>query len=113
MANRLFVGNLPWSATEKDIREFFGDGNECKVIQVKIITDRETGRSRGFAFVDVSSPAEVEAAIRDLDRCELGGRTVNVKQAEERPRGERSEPRRDDRGSNRKRDRDDDRYDRD
>lgn len=82
---RLFVGNIPFSATEQRIREWFGDGQDCKVEKVNIVLG-EDGRSRGFAFVDLSSEEEARLAIKDLDGADMDGRYVNVNEAKEKPR---------------------------
>lgn len=79
---RLYVGNLPWSATEDELRELFGAHGE--VGSVAIITDRETGRSRGFGFVEVD--ADVEQVIAALDGRDLGGRPLRVSEAHARER---------------------------
>src|SRR5262249_53851182 len=80
---RLYVGNLSFNTTEATLRATFEqDGRH--VTEVKLVTDRETGRSRGFAFVEMSSPAEAEAAIAALDGRDLDGRTLRVNIAEER-----------------------------
>lgn len=81
---RLYCGNIPFDATEDDLRAHFKD---YKVVEVKIITDRETGRPRGFAFVELSSDAEVEQAVKTLDGSDMGGRTMVVNQAREREKG--------------------------
>mgnify|MGYP001609407001 CR=1 FL=1 len=82
MGNRLFVGNLPWTTTEDDLIAFFGAG----VKNVRIITDRETGRSKGFAFVDMDSDQLAEEAIRKFDGQSFGGRDLRVNEATERER---------------------------
>jgi RNA recognition motif-containing protein len=84
---RLYVGNLNYSTTEEGLREAFGgDGRVVK--DVYIVTDRETGRPRGFAFVEMGSPAETEAAIEAMDGFELDGRVLKVNEARARtPRG--------------------------
>ncbi len=78
----IYAGNLPIEATEDDLREAFeGFG---QVESVKIITDRFTGESRGFGFVEMPSKKEAESAIGELNGKELKGRTLNVNEA--RPR---------------------------
>jgi RNA recognition motif-containing protein len=85
MNNRLYVGNLSFSATEDELRDIFGaHGN---VQRATIVTDRETGRSRGFAFVEMGSDTEARAAIQALDGQSVGGRTIQVNVA--RPREDR------------------------
>jgi len=82
MSTRLFVGNLPFDTNELQLRDLFGQSG--KVTEVKVVADRETGRPRGFAFVEMSSPAEASAAIEQLNGRELGGRTLKVNEAEAR-----------------------------
>ena len=80
---RLFVGNLPFDTTESQIRQLIA-GENRSVRAVKIITDKETGRSRGFAFVDLDSDEEAKAAIAELNGRDFGGRPLKVNEAEER-----------------------------
>ena len=88
MGNRLYVGNLPFSADENQIRELFGQ-NDRTVTEVKLITDRDTGRPRGFGFVEMGSQQDTEGAIRDLNGYSLDGRDLTVNEAKERTqRGE-------------------------
>ncbi|HVS14815.1 MAG TPA: RNA-binding protein [Thermoanaerobaculia bacterium] len=84
MSKRIYVGNLPFSSTEDGLRELFG--NHGEVEGVSIITDRETGRSRGFGFVEMSSGAT--QAISALNGHALDGRSLTVNEA--RPRTERA-----------------------
>ena len=86
MGTKLYVGNLNYSTTEDDLRSAFGaDGRT--VTEVAIITDRETGRPRGFAFVRMGSEAEAESAIGALDGADLDGRNLRVNEAQERGDG--------------------------
>lgn len=82
----IYVGNLSYRATEDQLREAFGQYGE--VSQVSIIMDRETGRSRGFAFVEMPNNEEAQSAIENLHQQEVAGRRVTVNEA--RPREERS-----------------------
>lgn len=85
---KLFVGNLPFSATEQDIRDAFAAHGD--VSDVAVITDRETGRPRGFAFVEMPDAGQANAAIEALNNTDFGGRSLNVNEArprEDRPRG--------------------------
>ncbi|HET8938089.1 MAG TPA: RNA-binding protein [Polyangiales bacterium] len=82
MGNRLYVGNLSFQATEDTLREAFASCGE--VTDVHIVQDRDTGRSRGFAFVTMSTDAEARAAIEKLDGTSLDGRALRVNEAEER-----------------------------
>ena len=85
MSKRIYVGNLPFSATEDEVRTLFAEhGN---VISVALPTDRETGRPRGFGFVTMSDPEAAQAAIKQLDGQDFGGRPLRVNEA--RGRGER------------------------
>ena len=87
MSKRLYVGNLPFSASDEELRILFGEHGTVE--SVNVITDRDTGRPRGFAFVEMSSGAN--EAIRALHQTEMGGRSLNVNEA--RPRTDR-QPRR-------------------
>jgi cold-inducible RNA-binding protein len=86
--SRLYVGNLAHSTTEAALRAAFEQDGR-KVVEVKIITDRDTGQPRGFGFVEMSSPADAEAAIGALDGKPLDGRTIKVNVAQERAGGGR------------------------
>ena len=83
MGMRLFVGNLPFSADEQQIRELFEQDGRT-VTDVKLITDRDTGRPRGFGFVEMGSPEDVDGAVRDLNGQDFGGRRLTVNEARER-----------------------------
>ncbi len=83
MARRLYVGNLPFSADEDQVRELFGQ-NERSVTEVKLITDRDTGRPRGFGFVEMGSQEDADGAIRDLNGHSVDGRDLTVNVAKER-----------------------------
>jgi len=82
MGARLFVGNLTFTATEDDLRNLFGATGT--IVDIKVVTDRETGRSRGFGFVEMSSAAEANEAISQLNGRDFEGRTLKVNEAEER-----------------------------
>ena len=82
----IYVGNLPFSATEDEVRSLFE--SHGKVESVKIIMDRETGRPRGFAFVEMSS-SDAQTAIAQTNGFNMGGRPLRVNEAQERPRGPR------------------------
>lgn len=98
MSARIYVGNIPYTSTEQDLRTAFGLHGDVK--QVQIVTDRETGRPRGFAFVEMSDTAGAQQAIKELDGTEFGGRRLTVNEARERPRRPREDGRVD-RGSKR------------
>jgi RNA recognition motif-containing protein len=82
MGTRLFVGNLTFTTTEDDLKNLFGPAGT--IVDIKLVTDRETGRSRGFAFVEMSSAAEANQAISQLNGRDVEGRTIKVNEAEER-----------------------------
>lgn len=84
MGSRVYVGNLPFSVDEQQLRTLFEEGGR-EVTDVKIVTDRDTGRPRGFAFVDMATEQDAQAAINALNGRELGGRTLTVSKAHDRP----------------------------
>jgi RNA recognition motif-containing protein len=86
MNKRIYVGNLPYTANEDELRELFSQYGE--VVSVSLVTDRETGRPRGFGFVEMPADA-ADDAISALDGKDMGGRALRINEA--RPR----EPRRD------------------
>ena len=87
MGSRLYIGNLSWDTDEQTLTAALSEGGRS-VKEVSIITDRETGRPRGFAFAEMSNDADAQAAIAALDGTELDGRNLNVNEARERqPRG--------------------------
>ena len=86
MGTRLYVGNLPFSADESAVRSLF-EQNERKVQEVKLITDRDTGRPRGFGFVEMDNSEDADKAIRELNGHELDGRQLTVNEARERTGG--------------------------
>lgn len=83
MGKRLFVGNLSWDSTEESIRAAFEQGGGT-VSDVHIMTDRESGRSRGFGFVEMSTDEEAQAAIQEMDGADLDGRSLRVNEAQPR-----------------------------
>ncbi len=85
MSKKLYVGNLPFSSTEEDLRSVFE--RHGSVDSVNVITDRETGRPRGFAFVEMSEESAARDAISALDGSDLGGRNIKVNEAQDRQRG--------------------------
>jgi RNA recognition motif-containing protein len=84
LGKKLYVGNLPFSATEDEIRDLFG--RHGRVESVNLIMDRETGRPRGFAFVEMEA-AGADAAIQALNGSQIGGRAIRVNEAHERGAG--------------------------
>ena len=85
MSNRLYVGNMSFATTEMDLRDLFGQAGT--VADVKVMLDRETGRPRGFAFVEMSSNTEAQAAIAQFNGRDFAGRTLKVDTAGERGAG--------------------------
>lgn len=84
----LYVGNLPHSTTETELRTLFQSHGEVE--KVSMVTDRDTGRFRGFAFVEMADAGEAEKAIAALNGTEMGGRTLTINEAKpktDRPRG--------------------------
>jgi RNA recognition motif-containing protein len=88
VGKKLYVGNLPYSATEEELTEKF---SACGTVEsAKLITDRDTGRSKGFGFVEMGTNAEAQAAIDALNGADYGGRPMKVNEAkpqEKRPGG--------------------------
>ena len=85
-AVNIYVGNLPFDATEADLRSLFSEYGD--VTSAAVITDRDTGRSRGFGFVELADDAMGRKAVEELDGADMGGRRLNVNEA--RPRRPRS-----------------------
>jgi RNA recognition motif-containing protein len=85
MNNKLFVGNLSFNQTENDLQEMFGAHGAVQ--EAKVVTDRDTGRPRGFAFVTMSTPEEAQAALNALNGKTVDGRALTVTVA--KPREER------------------------
>lgn len=87
MNNKLYVGGLPYSVTEAQLEEVFAAHGTVE--SARVITDRMSGRSRGFGFVEMSSPEEAEEAMQKLNGTELEGRTLTVNEAKpQQPRSE-------------------------
>ena len=86
MATRLFVGNLTYNSTDNDLQDYFSQAGT--VVSVDIMQDRATGRSRGFAFVEMSSQAEADKAVEMFHQKDFQGRALTVNEA--RPREERA-----------------------
>ncbi|HEX5052017.1 MAG TPA: RNA-binding protein [Planctomycetota bacterium] len=83
MGKRLYVGNLSFQTTDSSLQDAFAaDGR--KVASVSLVLDRDTGRSRGFAFVEMETDADAQAAIKAMDGVQLDGRALRVNEAEER-----------------------------
>jgi RNA recognition motif-containing protein len=86
MGRKLYVGNLPYSATEETLTEKFAEFGSVE--SAKLITDRDTGRSKGFGFVEMGNAAEAQAAIKGLNGVDYGGRPMKVNEA--KPQEKRS-----------------------
>lgn len=88
MGNKIYVGNLPFSATSESLNDMFSAFG--KVDSAKIVMDRDTGRSKGFGFVEMSTNDEAQAAIEKLNGSDMGGRNLVVNEARPmEPRGDR------------------------
>ncbi|HHO52918.1 MAG TPA: RNA-binding protein [Deltaproteobacteria bacterium] len=83
MNNKLFVGGLSWDTNDQSLAQAFNTFGE--VTDAKVITDRDTGRSRGFGFVTFSNASDAQEAQRSMDGSDLDGRTIRVNEANERP----------------------------
>jgi RNA recognition motif-containing protein len=87
MASKLFIGSLAWATNDDSLRDFFASAGN--VVSANVIVDRETGRSKGFGFVEMGSDEEAKKAIDELNGKDLDGRAIVVSEArprEERPR---------------------------
>ncbi|MBI4518236.1 MAG: RNA-binding protein [Deltaproteobacteria bacterium] len=85
MGRKLYVGNLAFDVTDRELEELFAQAGTCE--SVSVITDRTTGQSRGFGFVEMGSNAEAQRAIQQFDGQEFKGRTLRVNEAREREGG--------------------------
>ena len=83
MGKRLYVGNLSYNVTEVELREAFAEGGR-NVTEVKVVMDRDTGRPRGFAFVEMGSDAEASQVIESMNGRDIQGRAISVSEARER-----------------------------
>jgi cold-inducible RNA-binding protein len=92
MSNKLFVGGLSWNTTSDELRRAFEAF--CTVTDAKVISDRDTGRSRGFGFVTLADASELRATIEQMDGFMLDGRSLRVNEANDRPQVSSSAPRR-------------------
>jgi len=84
--NKLFVGNLSWNLKWQDLKDIFKEFGE--VVFVRVVTDRETGRSKGFGFIEFSSADDAEAAKNAMDGKEIDGREIRIDFAQEREKQE-------------------------
>lgn len=87
MSNKLYVGNISWGMNEESLNEAFSSFGEVK--SVKIITDRDTGRSKGFGFVEMANADEAQTVINNLDGKDMDGRPLKVNVAQDKPRESR------------------------
>ncbi len=85
MSKKLFVGGLSWDTNDDGLMRAFSEFGE--VTEAKVITDRETGRSRGFGFVTFTDGAAADKAIKEMDSSSLDGRSIRVNEAEDKQRG--------------------------
>ena len=85
MSSRLYVGNLSYDTDTETLRQAFASSGE--VTDAHVVTDRESGRSRGFGFVTMASPEMAQKAIAEMNGAMIDGRAIRVNEAEERPRG--------------------------
>lgn len=85
MGKKLYVGNLAFSTTSRDLEELFAQAGACE--SATVVTDRSTGRSRGFGFVEMGNNADAERAIREFDGRDFMGRGLKVNEAHEREGG--------------------------
>ena len=83
--NKVFIGSLSWNVREPELEEVFSKIGAIE--DVKVITDRESGRSRGFAFVTFADPNDAQKAVDELDGTEIDGRQIVVKIARDKPQG--------------------------
>ena len=82
MSTKLFVGSLPWSIDDQTLQEAFEEHGS--VVSAKVVKDRETGRSRGFGFVEMENSSEADSAMKALNNPELNGRNIVVNEAKAR-----------------------------
>jgi RNA recognition motif-containing protein len=85
-STKLFVGNIPYSTTEQDLKTLF-ERSGAKVESVRVITDFDTGRSKGYAFVEMATGDEADRAIKDLNNSTRNGRSIVVNEARPRAGG--------------------------
>ena len=85
MGNKLYVGNLPYDVNEEDLTELFAKAG--KVSTVSVVRDRDTGRGRGFAFVEMATDEAAQAAIQQLNNHDMGGRNLTVNEARPKTSG--------------------------
>lgn len=85
MAKKLFIGSLPWSVDDAKLKEIFSQAGT--VASAQVVMDRQTGRSRGFGFVEMSTDEEADAAVKNLNGADVDGRKIVVNEA--RPREDR------------------------
>jgi len=91
MGKKIFVGNLSFNTTSAELETLFAEHGTCE--SATVVTDRDTGRSRGFGFVEMSSASEADKAIATLNGRDIGGRQINVSEAKAREGGNGGRPR--------------------
>lgn len=84
MSSKVYVGNLPWSMRDADLEQLFSEAGE--VVSARVIMDRVRNRSKGFGFVEFTSPEDAQAAIEKFNGYEVEGRPLRVNEAEDKPR---------------------------
>ncbi|MGI6143798.1 MAG: RNA recognition motif domain-containing protein [bacterium] len=87
MTKTIYVGNLPWSTTKEELAETFAERTGVTITDSRIITDRETGRSRGFGFVEVETDEDLAKVVEIMNGTDFNGREIIVNEA--RPRNDR------------------------
>jgi len=85
MSKKLFVGGLSWGTSEEGLQQAFAQFGE--ILEVKVVTDRDTGRSRGFGFVTFANAEDADRALEEMNGTSLDGRNIRVDHAEDRGRG--------------------------
>ena len=85
-STKLFVGNIPYATTEQELRELFGRSG-ANVTSARVITDPDTGRSKGYGFVEMATLEQAQKAIEELHNLAMGGRNIVVNEARPRPTG--------------------------
>lgn len=85
MGRKLYVGNLPYTTSEEELRTLFSQAGNVETVNV--VRDHGTGQPRGFAFVEMATDDEAQKAVTDLNQTELGGRTLAVNEARAKPAG--------------------------
>lgn len=85
MSRKLYVGNIPFETNENDLQELFAEAGAVE--SVNVVRDRETGRARGFAFVEMATDEEAQKAATEFNQYQMGGRALTVNEARPKPEG--------------------------